>query len=79
LIDNGTHSVDIIRYFLGPVAEVQVVEGRRVQKLDVEDTVRMFVRTDEGVMGSIDLSWSMNKEQPYYLSIYGSQGTVLVG
>jgi hypothetical protein len=30
-------------------------------------------------MGSIDLSWSMNKEQPYYLSIYGSHGTVLVG
>jgi predicted dehydrogenase len=79
LIDNGTHSVDIIRYFLGPVAEVQVVEGRRIQQLDVEDTVRMFVRTNEGVMGSIDLSWSMNKEQPYYLSIYGSHGTVLVG
>jgi predicted dehydrogenase len=79
LIDNGTHSVDLIRYFLGPVAEVQVVEGRRIQQLDVEDTVRMFVRTHDGVMGSIDLSWSMNKEQPYYLSIYGSQGTVLVG
>lgn len=79
LIDNGTHSVDILRYFLGPVAELQVVEGRRIQDLDVEDTVRMFVRTDTGIMGSIDLSWSMNKEQPYYLSIYGSQGTVLVG
>lgn len=79
LIDNGTHSVDIMRYFLGPVAELQVVEGRRVQDLPVEDTVRMFVRTESGVMGSIDLSWSMNKEQPYYLSIYGSQGTVLVG
>ncbi len=79
LIDNGTHSVDIMRYFLGPVAELQVVEGKRIQDLDVEDTVRMFVRTDGGVMGSIDLSWSMNKEQPYYLSIYGSQGTVLVG
>ena len=79
LIDNGTHSVDIIRYFLGPVAEVQVVEGRRMQQLAVEDTVRMFVRTNDGIMGSIDLSWSMNKEQPYYLSIHGSHGTVLVG
>lgn len=79
LIDNGTHSVDIMRYFLGPVAELQVVEGRRIQNLDVEDTVRMFVKTQCGVMGSIDLSWSMNKEQPAYISIYGSQGTVLVG
>jgi len=79
LIDNGTHSVDIIRYFLGPVAEVQVVEGRRIQQLDVEDTVRMFVRTNDSTLGSIDLSWSMNKEQSYYLSIFGSHGTVLVG
>ena len=79
LIDNGTHSVDIMRYFFGPVAELQVVEGKRVQNLDVEDTVRMFVKTTCGVMGSIDLSWSMNKEQPAFLSIYGSQGTVLVG
>lgn len=79
LIDNGTHSVDIMRYFFGPVAELQVIEGKRVQNLEVEDTVRMFVKTNGGVMGSIDLSWSMNKEQPAFLSIYGSQGTVLVG
>jgi predicted dehydrogenase len=79
LIDNGTHSVDIMRYLLGPLAELQVVEGRRVQDLPVEDTVRMFVRTRGGVMGTIDLSWSLNKEQPSYISIYGSDGTVLVG
>lgn len=79
LIDNGTHSVDIMRYFFGPVSELQVIEGKRVQNLEVEDTVRMFVKTTGGVMGSIDLSWSMNKEQPAFLSIYGSQGTVLVG
>lgn len=79
LIDNGTHSVDIMRYFLGPLAELQVVEGKRLQVLQVEDTVRVFVRTADGVMGNIDLSWSMNKEQPAYISIYGSEGTLLVG
>ncbi len=54
LIDNGTHSVDIMRYFVGPLAEVQVVEGKRVQGLAVEDTVRIFVRSMNGVMGTID-------------------------
>jgi predicted dehydrogenase len=79
LVDNGTHSVDILRYFLGPLVEIQVVEGRRVQDIPVEDTVRVFVRSVGGVMGSIDLSWSLNKELPYYISVYGSAGTLHVG
>lgn len=79
LIDNGTHSVDIMRYFLGPIVEIQVIEGRRVQDIPVEDTVRVFVRTVRGVMGSIDLSWSLNKDLPHYLSVYGSAGTLHVG
>ncbi len=79
LIDNGTHSVDLIRYFLGPIAEVQAVGGKNVQGLAVEDTVQLFVRTESGVMGSVDLSWSLDKGFEGFLDIYGSHGTVRVG
>ncbi len=79
LIDNGTHSVDIMRYFLGPLCDVHVVEGKRLQTSRVEDTVRIFTRSNDGVMGSVDLSWSINKELSSYIDIYGSMGTIKVG
>jgi len=79
LMDNGTHSVDIVRYFLGPIEAVSAVEGKRIQGLEVEDTVRLFVRTTSGVLGSIDLSWSLNKDLESYIDIYGSNGTIRVG
>jgi predicted dehydrogenase len=79
LIDNGTHSVDIVRYFLGPIEAVEAVEGKRVQGLRVEDTARLFVRTTSGVLASIDLSWSLNKELDSYIDIYGSHGVIRVG
>jgi len=79
LIDNGTHAVDVLRYFMGNLRDVQIVEGRRLQGLPVEDTVRLFVHNDNGVMGTSDLSWSINKELDTYVRVYGSEGTVLVG
>ena len=79
LIDNGTHSFDIARYFLGPLAEVHVMEGKRSQNLPVEETVRILVRSAGGVIGNIDLSWSINKELDRYISIYGTRGTVWIG
>lgn len=79
LIDNGTHSVDLMRYFLGPLSDIHVVESNRIQKIPVEDTVSMFVRSSDGVIGTIDLSWSLDKRRASYFDIYGSEGAISVG
>ena len=79
LIDNGTHSVDIARFFLGPIGEVMAVEGKRTQGLAVEDTVRVFLRSVDDVIGSIDLSWSMDKSLDHYIAIFGTEGEIRVG
>jgi predicted dehydrogenase len=79
LIDNGTHSVDLMRYFLGPLAEVHALEGRRSQGLQVEETVALFVRSVSGVICNIDLSWSITKQRDGFLDIYGSRGAISIG
>ncbi len=39
----------------------------------------IFAHTADGIMGSIDLSWSLNKDLDTYVDIYGSNGTIHVG
>ncbi|HEY2847234.1 MAG TPA: Gfo/Idh/MocA family oxidoreductase [Pyrinomonadaceae bacterium] len=79
LIDNGTHSVDIIRYFLGGVESVLVVDAGGTQDRRVEENVKMFATTKGDVTASVDLAWGINKELPYFISIYGSNGTLHIG
>ena len=79
LIDNGTHSVDIIHYYLGPLTELQVIENKRFQDLPVEDTVTLIVRNEAGVVGRIDLSWSLNLERRGFVNVIGSEGVIVVG
>lgn len=79
LIDNGSHSVDIARFLLGPISEVQAQHGVRAQNLPVEDTSRLLFRSHAGVMGAIDLSWSIHKEVDWYICLYGSEGTLRIG
>jgi predicted dehydrogenase len=79
LIDNGTHSIDIARYLLGPIAEVLAVEGSRTQSPAVEDTINLFLRTQSRVTATVDLSWTLNKELDTFIRIYGTNGTIFVG
>jgi predicted dehydrogenase len=79
LVDNGTHSVDLARYVLGPVAEVLAVETSRPAGFVVDDTARVFLRHDAGVDSAIDLSWSIDKSLADFLRVYGTEGEVRVG
>jgi predicted dehydrogenase len=78
-IDNGTHSVDIMRYFIGPLDMIHAVEGPGFQGLDVEETVHVTTRAAGGAVGRMDLSWSIDKGTDDYILIYGSTGALRVG
>ena len=79
LIDNGTHSVDIIRFLLGPIEQVFAVATPRIQAVDVEDGVTLLARTESGALATAETSWSFHKDRTAFLEIYGSEGTIEVG
>ncbi len=79
LIDNGTHAVDLVRYLLGPVREVFATEAERIQRLDVEETVHMILRTAGGAIATIELSWSMADVALDFVQLSCSRGGLSIG
>jgi predicted dehydrogenase len=79
LIDNGTHSVDIIRYFLGAITDVLALETAGTQNLSVDENVKLLAKTENGAVASADLTWGINKELPNFISVYGTNGTLHIG
>jgi len=79
VMDNGTHSVDIARYLLGPIQSISLLEGKKIMGLEVEDTAILSFTTASGVLGTIHLSWSMHVEQGGYISIWGTDGRINIG
>lgn len=79
LIDNGTHSVDIVRYLFGPIQRVHAQEGKRISDLPVDETACLSFATEKGVMGTIYLSWSLQADQASYINIWGTDGAISIG
>ncbi len=79
LIDNGTHSVDIIRFLIGPISEVFAMPHPALQSLPVEDGVRLIARTDTGAEARVETSWSVHMDRSAFIEIYGTQGAIEIG
>ncbi len=79
LIDNGTHSVDLIRYLCGEIQDAMAIETARVNGLKVEESVRLIARVSNGILALADLSWAIDKQIPDFIRIYGDNGTICVG
>jgi predicted dehydrogenase len=79
LIDNGTHAVDIIRFLLGAIDSVSVVEPGGRRQYPVEDTVVLFLRTALASSAAVELSWTVHKPLDSFVDVYGSAGTLQIG
>jgi predicted dehydrogenase len=80
LIENGTFSVDIMRFIMGPLTAAYAVDASVDERyVNCEDTAVLFVRNASGVVATIRLSWIVGSGVPWHLLIRGSEGTISIG
>jgi predicted dehydrogenase len=78
LLNQGVHYVDLLRWCMGPVAEVTAVCTTQAHQIEAEDTSLAIVRFTSGAVGTIMSSTAAFPGFPQRLEITGTAGTVIV-
>jgi len=78
LMNQGIHYVDLLRWCMGPVAEVTAVCSTQAHQIEAEDTALAIVRFGSGAVGTILSSTAAFPGFPQRLEITGTEGTVIV-
>jgi predicted dehydrogenase len=79
IVDNGCHALDIVSYLFGNIRRVHATRLRRLQPIEVEDSATLQVWAGDGVVGKIDVSWSLPAARDSYLVLQGSRAAIEVG
>ncbi len=80
-IDEGTHSVDLLRWMIGEVACVSAITNKLVKKhLQVEDQAVGWLQFRNGALGEVNTSWSLAIDigMRNAIELYGSKGTLFL-
>jgi predicted dehydrogenase len=78
LMNQGVHYVDLLRWCMGPPAEVTAVCTTQAHQIEAEDTALGIVRFASGAVGTILSSTAAFPGFPQRLEITGTGGTVTV-
>ncbi len=80
VMNQGSHYIDIMRWFVGEVADVQAMYGTLGRNIEAEDTAVANLRFESGALGSVSLtllSYQSNYEGS--ITLMGEKGTVKIG
>jgi UDP-N-acetyl-2-amino-2-deoxyglucuronate dehydrogenase len=78
LMNQGIHYVDLLRWCMGPPAEVTAVCSTQAHRIEVEDTSLAIVRFGSGAVATILSSTAAFPGFPQRLEITGTEGTVTI-
>lgn len=76
LMNQGLHSVDLLRWLFGEVDEVAAVTGTLVADMTAEDTSVAALRFASGALGSVVTSTATKPGLPAELNLYFTEGAV---
>jgi UDP-N-acetyl-2-amino-2-deoxyglucuronate dehydrogenase len=78
LINQGIHSVDLLRWIMGDVRSVCAYKANLMHDIEVEDTVTAAVAFESGAMGTIQATTSVYHGINKRLEIFGADGTAII-
>lgn len=78
LINQGIHSVDLLRWIMGDVRSVSAYTANLAHDIEVEDTVAATVEFESGATGTIQATTSVYYGINKRLEIFGTDGTAII-
>jgi UDP-N-acetyl-2-amino-2-deoxyglucuronate dehydrogenase len=78
LLNQGVHYVDLLRWCMGPVAEVTAMSATSSHQMEAEDTALALLRFTSGAVGTIVASTAVYPGFAQQLEITGTNGTVII-
>lgn len=76
LMNQGIHGVDLLRYLMGDAKAVMSMCKTLSRDIEVEDTANVIVEFENGALGVIQGSTSVEPGYPRIIQISGTKGTV---
>jgi len=79
LMNQAVHSVDLLCWFMGPVAEITATGGTLAHKrIAVEDTIVATLRFESGAIGVIEASTAVYPGYLKRIEVHGDQGSAVM-
>lgn len=77
LMDQGTHTFDLIRYLLGDISSIYAVDSTIFNDFKTDTSIQAIVEVESGTKCTVELSWTCDfTECP--ITLWGSSGVVFI-
>ena len=78
LMNQAIHTVDVLQWLFGPVAQVGARTATRLHPIQVEDTAAAVLEFESGALGLIEATTSSYPGYARRIDVSGSEGTLIL-